>query len=355
MKSKIEKKSYGFTLMETKELDSNNVKIGYIKGYASTFEKDRVNHMIQKGAFMNSLKENAQRGDRPIRMLWNHNEWELIGGFPTAKEDDKGLFVEGHINLETRKGAEAYALAKQGVLTDMSVGFIPRDEEIIDGVRVIKDLLLLEISFVPEPANMGAVVTEVKKATEFEDLPLAEMDYEWDSEAAIVRVREFTNSVEAPSEDYERAFFWFDEANDDNFGAYKLPFADVIDGRLHAVPRGIAAAAGAIKGARGGVDIPDSDIPTVISHIQKYYDKMEKESPFTKGLGLFELRQMRLEIIQSMFENIGLSKKAARFCVDAYKDAVATKGDDTLLAKIEKTRQELLTELKKITMTKEIK
>ena len=64
------------------------------------------------------------------------------------------------------------------------------------------------------------------------------------------------------------------------FGSYKLPIADVIDGRLRAVPKAVFAAAGAMRGARGGVDIPDADRKGVIRHLEKYYAKMDLESPF---------------------------------------------------------------------------
>ena len=42
----------------------------------------------------------------------------------------------------------------------------------------------------------------------------------------------------------------------DNFTAYKLLIADVVDGRLVAVPRGIMAAANVMQGGRAGVDLP---------------------------------------------------------------------------------------------------
>src|SRR5690606_32361444 len=58
--------------------------------------------------------------------------------------------------------------------------------------------------------------------------------------------------------------------------------ADVIDGRLMAVPRAIFAAAAVIQGARGGVNIPDSDIPAIKRHLERYYRKMEKEPPWAE-------------------------------------------------------------------------
>src|SRR5690606_26696281 len=81
---------------------------------------------------------------------------------------------------------------------------------------------------------------------------------------------------------YRRAFVWYDSANPENFGSYKLPIADVIDGELRAVPRAIFTAAAVVQGARGGVDIPDSDMPGVRNHLARYYRKMGETTPWER-------------------------------------------------------------------------
>jgi len=118
---------------------------------------------------------------------------------------------------------------------------------------------------------------EDKGATTFGDLKLAPRERTWDRGAADKRVRAWAGADEAPNAKYRRAFFWFDGEAADTFGAYKLQFADIIDGSLVAVPRGVFACAGAIQGARGGVDIPADDVPAVKSHVGKYYAKMRRE------------------------------------------------------------------------------
>ena len=50
--------------------------------------------------------------------------------------------------------------------------------------------------------------------------------------------------------------------------------ADVVNGRLVAVPRGVMAAAGIMQGARGGVDLSAATPPVVHNHLAKYYAKM---------------------------------------------------------------------------------
>jgi HK97 family phage prohead protease len=287
----LEYKSVQFLATDVKQEERNGVQIGIIEGYASTWDIDRGNDEIKRGAFIKSL-DRHKTNSRPVRMYYGHDSAELIGGFPPADayEDEKGLYMKGEINLEVQRGKEVYALAKQGVLTDMSIGFSVPDrknniETIKKGdrtIRVIKEVELWEVSLVSEPMNANANITMVKSATSFGDLPLADRGREWDSEAAIARVRAFTDSETSPSADYKRAFFWYDAANRDEFTSYKLPFADVIDGQLVAVPRGVFAAAAAVSGARGGVDLPEDDRAEVQNHIEQYYGKMDLTAPWSE-------------------------------------------------------------------------
>jgi hypothetical protein len=116
-----------------------------------------------------------------------------------------------------------------------------------------------------------------KGASGATDLPIADRDRQWDAQAAVAGVRRVTDSEEAPSQGYKRGFFWYDSADADQFGAYKLPFAADVDNKLTAVPRGIFAAAAAVQGARGGVDIPEADREGVRSRIERYYVRMRDQ------------------------------------------------------------------------------
>jgi hypothetical protein len=73
----------------------------------------------------------------------------------------------------------------------------------------------------------------------FQDLPLADRDREWDGAAAERRVRKWASTTDEPHAKYRDAHVWYDAENKDNFTAYKLLIADVLDGRLAAVPRGL--------------------------------------------------------------------------------------------------------------------
>src|SRR5215211_7712756 len=116
--------------------------------------------------------------------------------------------------------------------------------------------------------------------TAFQDLPLADRDREWDGDAAEKRVREWAGAEEEPNEKYRDAHVWYDADKKENFTSYKLLIADIVDGRLKVVPRGVMAAGNIMQGARGGIDLPRADIDRVKSHLAKYYSKMDDTAPW---------------------------------------------------------------------------
>jgi len=126
--------------------------------------------------------------------------------------------------------------------------------------------------FDPEAAD------ETKGATPFANLPLADEETAWDARAARKHL-----SAAADTEDgtdwaqYAKGFLWFDRAIKGTAAAYKLPFADVIDGELQAVWRGCVSAMSELK--RGSIDIPEADAERCLKHLAKYYKKFGKPVP----------------------------------------------------------------------------
>ena len=118
--------------------------------------------------------------------------------------------------------------------------------------------------------------------TAFQNLPLADRDREWDGSAAEKRVRAWAGAEDEPNKKYRDAHLWYDNDKKSNFTGYKLLIADVIDGQLMAVPRGVMAAAAVMQGSRGGIDLPRRDIDRVKSHLAKYYAKMGESPPWER-------------------------------------------------------------------------
>jgi hypothetical protein len=120
----------------------------------------------------------------------------------------------------------------------------------------------------------------VMTATAFQDLPLADRDRAWNGGEAESRVRKWAGAENGPNERYRDAHVWYDPESKDSFGGYKLLIADVVDGKLVAVPRGVMTAGAVMQGSRGGVNLPEKDVGRVKSHLAKYYKKMGDTPPW---------------------------------------------------------------------------
>ena len=115
-----------------------------------------------------------------------------------------------------------------------------------------------------------------EKVLPFADLPLAEVDTPW----SFTTVAENELLGDPPDWDrYAKVHAWVDPEMKETKAGYKLPFGMLVDGEIRAVWRGVAAAMAALNGARGGVDIPESEREGVYSLLSKYYEKFDKEIP----------------------------------------------------------------------------
>lgn len=324
----FEKRQAGFVdSVGENQTTYKGVKSGVVEGYIATWDKDRGNDVFHPGAFLDSIAD-MQRRNRDLRLKDMHGRTIGVFDHTTLREDHKGLWGRGYINLEVQQGQEAYSLAKQGAYDSFSVGFsVPHGEskgEFPYGREIYK-ATLWEGSIVDEPMNEFAEVTAVKSVTDFADLPLASEDRSWDSTEADRRVRAWADAENEPNDRYKRAFLWFDQDNQDQFGGYRFPIADVIDGELMAVPRGIFAAAAAIQGARTETTIPDEDKSRIRTHLDRYYAKMDRESPWgRKMLGNIlgteeEIKAMTVREIESALVESGCSEKQAKTLISNMK------------------------------------
>lgn len=290
----IEHKTARFELTSAETKNRDGVEYGVFEGYASTWDIDRGDDIILQGAFIDSIQRHQDNG-RPIRMLYQHKSDELIGGFPidSVREDERGLFVKGEINLGVSKGRDAYALVKQGVLSDMSIGFtISRDDIDItqkDGrvIRTIKKAELWEVSLVDEPMNPNAVITNVKA----KGLPIADRGAEWDAEGAAERVKEFGESE-------------------------PLPFVDVVDGKLTVIPRGLFKHAAVINGHFSGEY--EKDHAATVSH---YFKKMGLDDPFlSKSLDVTVVESCAtIGDAEELLKHSGFSSSASKALISLIK------------------------------------
>lgn len=151
--------------METKRLNLDSLELKFVgedmtfEGYASIFGGvDAYGDTIDPKAYDDTLIER----ERPIRMRWNHFG-PVIGKWLSMFVDGKGLYVSGQLTPGHSTAIDVYASLKHGAIDGMSIGYIPRMvEEMGEGRRLLKQIDLVEISVVEEPADLGAKVESVK-------------------------------------------------------------------------------------------------------------------------------------------------------------------------------------------------
>jgi HK97 family phage prohead protease len=161
-----------------------------------------------------------------------------------------------------------------------------------------------------------------RSASGASDLSIAPRDTEWDAAAADKRVQEWAGGDKIDFDKYAKAFFYVDETKKDLLGSYKLQFADIIDGSLVAVPKAIFAVAGVLNGARGGVNIPDSDVAEIKDKVSAYYDRLAKEFNDDSIKAPFENRASAARIGEGSFVSWNTSNGRAKGKVEK----VVTKG-----------------------------
>jgi len=275
-------------------LTESDPKEGTFKGLASVFGSMVDSWMptvIEPGAFTKTLQENLSR----VKILWQHNLDEPIGLPLTLKESSKGLEVEGRISQTTR-GRDALQLMKDKVVDELSIGFDPIKYEMeeIDGketIRHIKEVRLWEISLVTFAADPKAKVRSVHAVVPYQDLALADEGRSWSVGDAHNRVVSDCD-LKGDSPDwvkFKRAHLWFDPAKTEDITGYKFLIADIIDGKLLAVPRAIFAAAGVLMGARGGTKISQAEQDKMKAHLARYYKKMDRTAPWDEEKDSIEL------------------------------------------------------------------
>src|SRR6202521_3910089 len=262
-------------------------------------------------------------------VLWAHESWSP----PIARGSNlliEGMALAGDVEFAAPEVYEfadlIYRLVKAKYLNAGSVGFLPldysfsSDEDRQFGIDFERQELL-EFSICPVPANPNALAearahgidtrplvdwaeklldgegrvilprTEVERMRSLaqplrarqraggeewhvaaaRDLPLDDSDA-WDGPAAAKRMLDaagFDGDSPHPAT-ARRGFLIYDGAALELRGSYKLPFADIVDGRLKAVKGGIKAAASRLPQTDAPQDVLD-DARKVVDHYEERF------------------------------------------------------------------------------------
>lgn len=149
---------FGRSTLEIKEI----TEAGEFEGYAAVFGNvDDGGDVLVSGCFAGSLI--ATPATR-VKMLWQHDPSCVIGRYSEMREDAKGLWCAGKLNLKIQKAAEAYELLKDGAIDGLSIGYRTTKDDVDRqmGVRRLLAVDLKEVSVVTFPMNGNALVQRVK-------------------------------------------------------------------------------------------------------------------------------------------------------------------------------------------------
>lgn len=123
---------------------------------------------------------------------------------------------------------------------------------------------------------LAAGVPFAVNAASWKKMPLASRDLGWDADEAIARLIEWSGGQPAK---YKTAFLYIDEKGDaTSRDSYRLPIADVIDGKLTLVPHAVYAAAALLSGAHGGLpNVPDDQKDQIRDVITEIYSVFQSQ------------------------------------------------------------------------------
>lgn len=140
------------------------------------------------------------------------------------------------------------------------------------------------IAIVDRPAVPDAQIVVFKRLKEDGNansqlLPIAKEDTAWNPAEALIRVKAWAGGDNIDWGKYQKAFMFVDSDNVNKEGSYKFMYADIIDGKLVAIPKAIIAIVGAIAGELSGEVIPREFKTEVLVNCKQYYKEMGKDFP----------------------------------------------------------------------------
>jgi hypothetical protein len=248
------------------------------------------------------------------------------------------------------RGSMVRRMYLTGFLNAVSIGFDPRKWEAIEEkdfeslLKTNPDIMdlfdemvgmgtkftsweMLEFSAVPVPANPQALIDRGAKFGVDKSM-VKRMLKAWNPEAikfctdgecakGVIAYKKTGKAPDdvawsGPSEvsaasvdDLKVMCTWFDDANPEIKTSYKLPHHTQAGKLL--VKAGLIGCGNAIQGARGGVDIPDSDMAGVKSHLAKHYAEFDMTPPWEPKAAGYEPEEgkgMDVEKVESLEKRI---------------------------------------------------
>ena len=130
---------------------------GTFSGMGAVFGNvDQGGDKIMPGAFTRTLAAGKR-----FPLLYQHKSDTPIGSVECT-ETSSGLLVRGKLLLDLPAARDAYLLVKEGIISGLSIGFSTIEESFQDGIRLLTEIKLFELSICTFPMNELARVSDVK-------------------------------------------------------------------------------------------------------------------------------------------------------------------------------------------------
>lgn len=147
------KKDFSFKIDKQEEIENFYT----FDGIATTPDIDREQDIVLSSAY--NIEKN-------IPVLFNHESAQPVGVTTSLRMENDNLVISAKMPKDDVFVRERIIpQMKIGSLSALSIGFVPNRKEIEykNGVRVFKEIDLMEVSLVPIPANPNATVSNIKK------------------------------------------------------------------------------------------------------------------------------------------------------------------------------------------------
>ena len=120
-----------------------------LSGYGFSFSEVTEDGVFGRERFSPDVKIDFPK---KCFLLRDHDRSKVLarrGKNLSIEKDKEGLFFSCDKLPDTQLSSETRELIREGILEDVSVGFIDRDSELKDGIRTYKHIELHEISLLP--------------------------------------------------------------------------------------------------------------------------------------------------------------------------------------------------------------
>ena len=151
------------TLSMISELRADDKDEGIISGYCAVWSQiDAYNSKFQRGAFKKTIQNRLDK----IKVLYNHDTEKPIGKLLEIEEDSHGLRIKAQLIMDVESVRDTFNLIKGGAINAFSFGFRTLKDKFENGIQVITEVALGEVSPVIFPAGEASLITDAR-STDF--------------------------------------------------------------------------------------------------------------------------------------------------------------------------------------------